>query len=167
MGQSKGRSGIWVATQLANTLKTNLPATIVLVNADHGDNISIPEPHTDSYSVGELEKYPEQFPILFFLPKRSDLHENRGEVRYEIEKWDITIAFIHSGEGKEIDVLTELDRLVQAVQETILANNLLGDSSGIIYDAFPYSKAYGTLLTDGVALLQEAQLGIRVAVCNS
>ena len=167
MARSKGRSGIWIATQMQAMLRSKLPAVVAAVNSDHGDDLSAPEPHTDSYVVGERQKFPEQFPMLFILPNNSDLHENEGETRYEIEKWNITIAFIHTGEGLEVDALTELDRLVQAVQETILENTKLDDTSGIIFDAYPFSKAYGTLLTDGTALVQEAQLGIRVGVINT
>lgn len=167
MGQSKGRSGFWVATQLMNMLKSKLPAVKVLVDADYGDSTKVPEPHTDSYAVGERQTYPDQFPMVFLFPNGSELYENRGESRYEIEKWNITIALMHTSEGSEYDVFIELDRLVQTIQETILSNTTLLDSTGVIIDSFVFSKSFGALLTDGTAMLQEAQLGVRVGVCNT
>ena len=167
MGQSKGRSGVWVAQQIVTMLKNKLPAIKVLIDADYDDDLSVPEPHTDSYNVGERQTYPEQFPMVFVFTNGSDLFEDQGEARYEIEKWDLTIALMHSGDGLEINVITELDRLVQAIQETILSNTTLLDTSGIVIDSFVFRKAFGTLLTDGTALLQEAQLGVRVGVCNT
>ena len=167
MGQSKGRSGVWVAEQLIAMLKSKLPAIKVLIDNDYGDGISVPEPHTNSYNVGERQTFPDQFPMVFAFPSTSNLYEDRGESRYEIEKWEITIALMHSGSGSEIDIITELDRLVQAVQESVLDNTTLLDASGIIIDSFVFRKAFGTLMSDGTALLQEAQLGIRVGVCNT
>ena len=164
MATSVSRSGKWVCTLLSAMLKSKLPAKIVEANTAFGDNISIPEPHTDSYIIGERQKFPEQFPILFFLKQRSIISDD--ESRYEIERWETMIDIMHVGETED-NLETELDRLVVAIQECVLENNTLLDTTGKVFDAWPNSKAFGNLLTDGNALLQEAQLGVMVGVSNT
>lgn len=145
-----------VADKLVAKLRASLPAKLDSLDSEYADGITLEDIPTDNYFISERQKMP-GFPLLCVIPERSD--PSNAEFRYSIEYHDLTLAIALTANEDEDTLKRRTLRTIRGVEEVLLDDRTLG---GSVDDVLIGQKMYAPMLSNGNALLQEAQLSVRV-----
>jgi hypothetical protein len=150
----------FVGDAIISQMKTSLPAKLDSLDTEYGDGILLENIEAESYFISEKEKIP-NYPVMCVIPNRTEVPSD-GEYRYGIEYHYVTIAIGITGRGQtEEETKRRATRTVRAVEEVCLTNFTL---NGSVADLIVVGKEYSPLVSEGNALLQEAQLTVRAMV---
>lgn len=147
-----------VADKLVTTLRTALPAKLDTLDTEYNDGIVLEDIPTDNFFISERQKLP-GFPLLCVIPESTDLNPFSGEFRYSIEYHNLTLAIALTANEDEDTLKKRALRTIRGVEEVLLSDRTLG---GSVDDVLLIAKGYAPMLSNGNALLQEAQLTVRV-----
>lgn len=148
----------WVADKMVAKFKSDLPAKLTALTTEYGDSVAMPSVANDNYFITEVRLVP-GFPLVCVIPDQTDTAPYTGEGRYNIEYHDLTIALAHAANSGEDLLKRTVVRMARALQEVLLDSGSLG---GSVEDVLVISKAYGPMLMSEDALMQEAQIRVRV-----
>ena len=152
------RDTIWVADKVVDILQSYLSTKFDALDTEYGDGIVLEDIDTTLFFISEVEKMP-GFPLCCVIPESADPMSLSGEFRYGIEYHTLTIAVALVGSEGEEDLKRRTGRTIRGIEETLLTYRTLG---GSVNDVLIMSKDYSPLLSHSNALLQEAQMEIRV-----
>ena len=148
----------WVADQVVVVLRADLSAKLDVLDIEYADSITLDDIPTANFYVSELRK-PPGFPICCVIPNTTDMSPFTGDQRYGIEYHELTISVALTNNIGEEDLKRRSTRTIRAISEVLDSNANLSET---VEDIVQLSKEYGELQFGEHALLQEAQLVVRI-----
>lgn len=152
----------WTCDRINTVLKAALPAKLNTLDTEYGDTISLADVDNTNYHIAE-RRLVDGYPMICCIPDRADMLPYTGEGRMNIEHQYITIAITLSLNDGEDNLKRHALRTLRAIEDVLIADSTLG---GQVIDCLPIGKTYDSLMLDEDALIQEAQLQVRVSVLS-
>lgn len=151
----------WTCDKIIESLKASLPAKLNTLDTEYGD-VTLTDVDNTNYHIAE-RRMVDGYPMICCIPDRADLLPDTGEGRMNIEHQYITIALTLTLNDGEDDLKRRTLRTLRAIEDVLIADSTLG---GQVIDCLPMDKSYDSLMLDEDALIQEAQLQVRVSVLS-
>jgi len=149
----------FVAETINTQLKNNLPAKLVVLDTEYNDSITLEGIPDENFFISERTPGLLVWPLCVTLPENTDVLPFTGEARYDIEHHFLTVA-IELTANEDADTLKKRAvRTTRGIQEVFLDSFTL---NGSVDHILILAKDYGSLISDGNSLLQEAQVKVRV-----
>jgi len=154
------RDIVAVCDSIVSTLKTYLPAKLDVLDVEYADGIVLENVLDQSYFISEKLNIT-QYPVVCVVPDRTEIPTD-GQYRYGIEYHYVTIMIALAARGQiEEQLKRRTGRTIRAIEEVLLTYFTL---SSDVADLICLQKPYAPMISEGNALLQEAQLSVRVMV---
>lgn len=148
----------WVADKMVAQFKSALPAKLTALTTEYGDSLALPSVASNNYFITEVRLIPD-FPVVCVIPDDTDAVPYTGEGRYNIEYHNLTVALAHVANSGEDQLKRQVLRMARALEEVLIDSGTLG---GSVEDVLVINKTYGPMLMSEDALMQEAQIRVRV-----
>ena len=156
------RDALWVADTIITLLKSDLSSELDALEAEYSDGVILDNIPDSNYAISEQAALP-SFPFIVVIPDQTDLLPFDGEFRYGIEYHYLTISVARTANEGEDLLKRQTLRTLRGIEQVLIGNRTLNSQ---VDDVLLLQKEYGPLVTDSGALMQEAQLYVRVQSRN-
>lgn len=156
------RDIVWSCDKIIAVLRAGLTPQLAVLDAEYNDGVTLETVDTTNYHISE-QSNPDGYPLVCVVPDRVDCMEDSGEYRHNLEHHYITVSVLLTGNSGEDELKRRCLRTIRAIEDVLIADSTLG---GQVVDCLPLDKAYAAFLLDEDALIDEAQLNVRVTVLS-
>lgn len=154
------RDGAWIADQICTVLKEHVGAKLTEFASDYIDGLILQGIDNTNYHVSQRMLI-DGYPIVCVVPMDADAMPLDGYANYHVETHNLVVAIALTLNEGEDDLKRRTARTLRAIR-SILREHFTLD--GTVDQIQTGSEEYGPMLAGEDALLQEAQLAVRVRI---